>query len=1399
MIPGVRRAVIRANQQQHKKDQQPQQRHQQQQQQQQPVSWPASQARRYYSQSATPNEQDSDSDDFVSETDSLLHTTHPHQDNYSKDSGRRDDEPTWREHLAYTLDSSHLARWWDIIDAVFNAAFVAVYITMTTYTSGTRGQEPPPAPPPQSLEDVDFVIALLLFFQWAPRVYISVDPVKHLTSVLTVFSIVTTLPVIWAFILQEKYQNSFLEGGVFVFLYPLRFWRLHISIGKCLRPGKNVLFRISPIVQKALNLGLSIFNTLFTVTAWVHICLYIVQRYYDLSFFDVFYTIAVSSTSGLSTNIVPDNFFSRLITLYVMIVGAIFIPTTLSDLIMLIRSQSKFDKRYTQASNQNHVLLVGNFDVANLRDFFREFFCEDHGYKTMNTQIVMLNPSEPGEDLQALLTDPIYSSRIQYVKGSTMSFHSLHKVSAELAEAAFILSSRNRDTDPVEEDAKSVMRALSIRRFYGNLKIFAQILLPGNKTHLTHLADHTLCIDEFMMGMLAQNSLAPGFSTFMYLITTSIPDRAIRNLNLTHQPPWVKEYFEGASMELYAVKLSHLCYAGVKFSKAVIQMYREHQTVMFALGFDAKDEEEDETIGSQPPQSGFNPSHRIVFNPLNYILNGGETAYLLTTHSRIATKIASEGLAWTSCEAADDNTTFDLNEALRAAGCQGGSSGSSVPFVHNKVISDPNLSPDEVDMWVRGYVQELVRIREADAASAALYSGPHSPVPFPNNGTPVAYGKEKTSDLQFSPSPIRHSSLSSSRSSIGSVDMLGGSSGSLNDGELRSSKRRVKATDELIVIGGSNQRNYSRVDVEEEAPTAEQVMNNTSVAALVAPTEVDKCIVGPEIDEIIGFDESEDSHTPVNQSPLPVARSSKEKKRSIFSGLFSGPASGQPEAMSDTPLPPIEPVGGDKGSHSSVDETPSTLGSATPKASVFANIGAPVTPEVVSTYPAQTSMLSHTPLQSQPGQPSSEKVAVEPGTVPNSLTGHLLLCSLAESFPKNLAYFVAPFRHKDHTCPIVLLCAEPPAAEEWVRLSAFGNIYYLVGTPLLRRDLRKVFVQHASRAIVLVNPRQQSLMDRSADAPALLALLNIQAMCAVTSTIPDTEGGVGRLGQSSLRYSVSDLLATPMSVYQSGALQSEALPSSQNSQTPPAHTQQFGPPQSSPPRKIFIMVEFVHRENMKFVGASNSRATSHEVSRLGLSSGSGINDIHGQNMIPAFVGGHVFSQSLFHSILCQTYYNEYLLRVLKMFLFNGTTGVVKMPLHGSAGGPGVGMGRSATDRESLEELGFTEDQINMQTGDHHGNFYQVAMPADGRFSGLAYGAFFGYMVSRYGAVPLALYRRTVDRQRQSTSGKYGHVHSQNSGASTAQVVKYVVVNPAPGTILHRDDCVFFLASKRPIW
>jgi hypothetical protein len=40
------------------------------------------------------------------------------------------------------------------------------------------------------------------------------------------------------------------------------------------------------------------------------------------------------------------------------------------------------------------------------------------------------------------------------------------------------LASRLSDIEPVEEDAKTVMRCVALRKFHRKLKIYAQILLP---------------------------------------------------------------------------------------------------------------------------------------------------------------------------------------------------------------------------------------------------------------------------------------------------------------------------------------------------------------------------------------------------------------------------------------------------------------------------------------------------------------------------------------------------------------------------------------------------------------------------------------------------------------------------------------------------------------------------------------------------------------------------------------------------------------------------------------------------------------------------------------------------------------------------------------------------------
>lgn len=399
----------------------------------------------------------------------------------------------------------------------------------------------------------------------------------------------------------------------------MRFWRLHYSLHNIIGQGKARYIGISEITQKASILLLSIFSTLIVVTAWVHATLYYIQNYYDLSFFDVFYTIAVSSTSGLSTQIIPDNIFSRIVTLYIMVVGAIFIPTNLSNLLTLINSKSAYTKPFQKSSA--HVVLAGNFEITSLRGFLREFFSGDHLF-SCGTSIVMLNPNEPDEELQMLLADPVYSDRVTYVKGSAISFRSFHKVRLMTAHAVFLFCNvtEYEDLTDAESDATTVMRALAMRKFRPDLTLFAQIIRPRSKIHLIGLVDHTLCIDEFKMGMMAQNCLFPGYSTLLYLLTTSISASVFDNLNYPLEDD-EKEYLDGAMQEIYEIKLS-MKYAGMSFIDCSILIYRKYGASLMGLGI---------KIFDQPIQ--------IMISPCNYIIKGGEHAFIITTDFDIAKRI----------------------------------------------------------------------------------------------------------------------------------------------------------------------------------------------------------------------------------------------------------------------------------------------------------------------------------------------------------------------------------------------------------------------------------------------------------------------------------------------------------------------------------------------------------------------------------------------------------------------------------------------------------------------------------------------------------------------------------------------------------------------------------------
>ncbi|KND03740.1 uncharacterized protein SPPG_01198 [Spizellomyces punctatus DAOM BR117] len=989
--------------------------------------------------------------------------------------GEKIRQPSARERWAYYLDYTTLGRWWHVLDAALNVAFVLLFVYMTTYIiAPKRGNPnlPPqrPAPPPDGLFVADLVLACAILTQWLPRVYLSLDPMADLVSWFSLVSFLATLPVIWAFVQKDDAKSDYLDASqVLAFLYPLRFWRMHLSIMMVFTPSKNVAFNFSPITQKAVRLGLSIFNTLITVTAWVHICLYIIQKYYDLSFFDVFYTIAVSSTSGLSTQIIPDNPFSRIVIMYVMIVGAIFIPTNLADLLALIRNKSKYDRSY-KSTNRSHVLIAGNFEITSLRDFLWEFFCEDHGAATMTTQVVLLNPYEPSEELEALLADPLYLSRVRYVKGSPMSFRSLEKAQASTAKACFVLASRLSDKPAVEDDAETVMTALAIKKFHKKANIFAQVILPGNKTHFQILADHILCIDEFKLGMLAQSCLAPGFSTLLYLLTTSIPDAVKKALKSKKRlAAWVDEFADGAEMEIYAVTLSS-AFAGMSFPEVAERVYMVHFAVLFAVGFKTDD--------SEP---------WIVMNPQDYIIKGGETAYIITTQSAVAETIATQGVV--------------LNDV------------------------------------------------------------PDTPVGSLWNGVGTSWSKEATVDMGISQ------------------------------------------------MDGDQEQGASFYDDRTENPSRSPPVKSFSSGSLSASAK----------DDLISFGQKARPTASVEQEPPSAA---------------------------------------------------SILSSALPRGKFKESDVAPTEPTTVS--------------------------------VPDSVVDHVLICSLSPTFPQNLAFFIAPFRHKDLR-PIVILCAEEPAADQWIKLAAFTEVYYIVGTPLLRKDLQRAKVEKAWRAVIMANPQQPNVADRAADAQALLSVLNVQAMTSVVDE-----------------------------------------------------------------RHIFTMVEFIHAENAKFIGHGEKY----------------YNDgVHGHNLMPCFVAGHVFFNAMFSSLLCQTYYNPHLLHVLKHFIFNGTH---TPPQHTTtAEAHPTTLFRSDSAPSWFNYLAHVRaPQPSHPENDPddksqvHGNLFQISLPSDGRFTGVSYGALFRSLLRNHRTLALGLYRRTVERNN---------------------LVKYVVVNPRPSLRVREDDLVYVFAEKIPIW
>ncbi|KAJ3111693.1 hypothetical protein HDU96_005446 [Phlyctochytrium bullatum] len=736
-------------------------------------------------------------------------------------------EPSFRERLAFYVDTSSAGRYWEAFDLLLNVAFVSLYIYNTGYL--------PNGEVPSENHQLDCLLATIILVQWLPRSWLSLDPAAA-ASLFGFVTLVSTVPVILVHYFFRA-PNTYMSAGNFVILYPFRFWRLHINVLKLVRPNRQFFFRISAVTQKGIAIALTIFNLLLTVTAFVHMVERTQSKADNLYFWEVYYWIFVTSSSGLSTKIVPDDTISRIVILYVMINGIVFLPPALTEFIELIKKRSKFVHAYKERNGKDHVVVLGDLELTSVKDF---------------------------------------------------------------------------------------------------------------------LPEHVLCLDEFKLGIIAQNCIASGFTTLINILITSIPEHSIRRFHRSYNPrkggSWVKEYVQGLAMEIYSVRLSP-CFKGMRFKVAAERVFLRHGAILFAVAGEGE-VSYGETI--------WNDS--ILMNPAEYILKGGEQAYMIAGDSFTAEQVAGNAEWLFECNV-DGVTEWEL------------------PWEFED-LEDEEGSASETGSWARrigGVLAWGKRSQARGLESRDSSMGPEVPRNVESPPATTLLSRERTGQQKLADRiPARSTSLTTMKVDVNIPKRTGETESPTDEKTARSEDSPAKTRSDLVFMGSGN--------------GAEEKAQKLELADAPEPT-------------------------PIAGASSRSAAAQGKQHLNPFSMFL-------PPAVTETPPSPVR--------------------------------GAPKTSE---------------------------------------LRDHLLICSLnTERFPPSLAFLVAPIRLRYPDMAVVILTPVEPDEEARQKLIAYGMVYFVHGSALNRGDLKKCGVDGVQKAVVLSSVTKMKGVERTADAPAVLAVLNIEAM-----------------------------------------------------------------------------------------------------------------------------------------------------------------------------------------------------------------------------------------------------------------------------------------------------------------
>ncbi|KAJ2161159.1 hypothetical protein GGF46_001671 [Coemansia sp. RSA 552] len=550
---------------------------------------------------------------------------------------------SWRQRVLFFIDTSVWGRLWDTFDFLLNMCICVIYIVNTTFTD----EHDDPSRIPESTRVVEFIVAVVFLAQYIVRYVVINANHRSLEHAVVFFAFVAPVAAYFMSISDEDVRNSYMSAGVMAIFYPARFLRLHYAINRmvALAASSPAYFRLTLIRQEVVSLCSDIIVAILFFSSLVYsgvnwYCQANDVDYEGFSFLDAIYSIVMSGM-GEDGSIPPSTFF-QLISMAVLALIALAVPSRISRLVDVAMNTSTYTKTVALPAASRHALLCGHIEIASTRQFLHEFFNADHGPNIFKTTIVILHSDEPSMEMKTLLRDPMYANRVFYVKG------------VDIATCVYILTRKSSRGSGVEEDAETVLIALALSAFSTpfvksdpdvgaqavapKFHVYAQTILPESIEHLTYLQTTRIaCVDEMRLGIMAQNCATPGFAALAFMLSTSVADKVdwdysgilTEDIAASSEDSWVQSYIHGINQEIYQAHVPSSL-MGKSFFKAARYFYRCHGLLIIGVGIYSKARSPHSHIGHHPSvvDSGY---YQVVLAPRSYVLQKRDMLFAIAT------------------------------------------------------------------------------------------------------------------------------------------------------------------------------------------------------------------------------------------------------------------------------------------------------------------------------------------------------------------------------------------------------------------------------------------------------------------------------------------------------------------------------------------------------------------------------------------------------------------------------------------------------------------------------------------------------------------------------------------------------------------------------------------------